>query len=73
MTNEDVYCSLCGLFLGAGFPGGSAYCSRCGESVVAKSSQGNVSGAVGGLIALGIGIGVAALFVGLINAIFNSE
>lgn len=57
--------------MGTGIPG-TAYCSQCGEYVVAKLVQGS-SDAVGGLIALGVGIAAAALVIGILGAIFDNR
>jgi hypothetical protein len=61
---SPVDCGLCGLFLGAGVPGASTYCTRCAEYITAEAYEHDDSNALGALIALGVGIVLATLFFG---------
>lgn len=56
-------CAACGFFLGSGFPGGTAFCSRCQQTVVTKARAGNLGAAIGALFLVGLGIAVGALVI----------
>jgi len=76
MVSEDagpLSCIRCGFHLGVeGISGSLAYCARCADYVVTKIEQSS-SDAVGGLIALGIGVVAALAFVGILGALFGPK
>lgn len=70
MTSNSgpIECGLCGVSLGTGNVGGFVHCWKCGEYVVANARRGS-SDAIGGLLAIGIGLA----FVAIIAAVFSGD
>ena len=71
MANQATYCTVCGLYLGLGIPGGTDYCMKCERLVTTAAFQGNVEGVLGGLVLLGLGIGAAVLVAKILDSIFE--
>lgn len=53
MSSGPIECTVCGLFLGTGLPGGGRFCRGCGCYVEARLKQKDYGGAATGLILLG--------------------
>jgi hypothetical protein len=59
--NVPIECAACGFFIGSGLPGGTYFCSKCQDLVVAKARQGDLGTVIGALAIVGLFIGIGAL------------
>ncbi len=67
--NQALYCGLCGVYLGTGVAGAVTDCWKCGQSVITKTSQGNIEGALRDLVALGLGLAFAMFLLHIIGTL----
>ncbi len=70
-SEVPVDCAICGFFLGSGFPGGTAFCSKCQDYVVTRARTSNLGAVLGALVVVGVGVGLGFLAMKLLNELFE--